>query len=274
MTAVQASEAEVAAALAGLEGRVSVAAVNGPSSVVVSGDAAAVAEVAGGFRARGRRVRRLRVSHAFHSHRVDPVLAELGQAAAALRYGVPRVPWACGLSGELVAECGAGYWVRQAREPVRFADAVGTLAAQGVTVFLEIGPDGTLSALGPAALPAAGAGGAGGDAGGGGGEGGVVFVPVLRPGRAAPAAVVDALARAHVHGAGVDWAAVLGSGRRVDLPTYAFQRQRYWPRPAGPGRGRGRGGVGCGGGVLGGGGGRGCGGAGGGAGCGRGPAAG
>ena len=163
---------------------------------------------------------------------MDPVLGELGQAAAALRYGVPRVPWACGLSGELVAECGAGYWVRQAREPVRFADAVGTLAAQGVTVFLEIGPDGTLSALGPAALPAAGAGGAGGDAGGGGGEGGVVFVPVLRPGRAAPAAVVDALARAHVHGAGVDWAAVLGSGRRVGLPTYAFQRQRYWPRPA------------------------------------------
>ena len=77
-----------------------------------------------------------------------------------------------------------------------------------------------------------------------GGEGGVVFVPVLRPDRAAPAAVVDALARAHVHGAGVDWAAVLGSGRRVGLPTYAFQRQRYWPRPAaaaaGAGTGRGR----------------------------------
>ena len=266
MTAVQASEAEVTAALAGLEGRVSVAAVNGPSSVVVSGDAAVVDEVAGVFRARGRRVRRLRVSHAFHSHRVDPVLAGLGEAAAALEFGVPRVPWACGLSGELVTECGAGYWVRQAREPVRFADAVGTLAAQGVTVFLEIGPDGSLSALGPAALP-----------GDGDGEGGGVFVPVLRPGRAGPAAVVDALARVHVRGAGVDWAAVLGGGERVDLPTYAFQRQRFWPRPvqvpAGGGAGAGAG-VGCGGGVLGGGGGRGCGGAGGGAGCGCGAAAG
>ena len=234
MTAVQASEAEVTAALAGLEGRVSVAAVNGPSSVVVSGDAAAVDEVAGVFRARGRRVRRLRVSHAFHSHRVDPVLAGLGEAAAALEFGVPRVPWACGLSGELVTECGAGYWVRQAREPVRFADAVGTLAAQGITVFLEIGPDGSLSALGPAALP-----------GDGDGEGGGVFVPVLRPDQPGPAAVVDALARVHVRGAGVDWAAVLGGGERVDLPTYAFQRQRFWPRPvqvpAGGGAGAGPG---------------------------------
>ena len=242
------------------------AAVNGPSSVVVSGDAAAVDEVAGVFRARGRRVRRLRVSHAFHSHRVDPVLAGLGEAAAALEFGVPRVPWACGLSGELVTECGAGYWVRQAREPVRFADAVGTLAAQGITVFLEIGPDGSLSALGPAALP-----------GDGDGEGGGVFVPVLRPDQPGPAAVVDALARVHVLGAGVDWAAVLGGGERVDLPTYAFQRQRFWPRPvqvpAGGGAGAGAG-VGCGGGVLGGGGGRGCGGAGGGAGCGCGAAAG
>ena len=242
------------------------AAVNGPSSVVVSGDAAAVDEVAGGFRARGRRVRRLRVSHAFHSHRVDPVLAGLGEAAAALEFGVPRVPWACGLSGELVTECGAGYWVRQAREPVRFADAVGTLAAQGITVFLEIGPDGSLSALGPAALP-----------GDGDGDGGGVFVPVLRPDQPGPAAVVDALARVHVLGAGVDWAAVLGvraAGGPADVcvPAAAVLAAA---RP-GPGRGRGRGGagVGCGGGVLGGGGGRGCGGAGGGAGCGCGAAAG
>src|SRR5437868_2200553 len=80
--------------------------VNGPASVVVSGDAGAVERVAEGFAGRGVRVRRLRVSHAFHSHRMDPVLEELGEAAAGLDYGVPRVPWAGALSGELVTEPG------------------------------------------------------------------------------------------------------------------------------------------------------------------------
>ena len=123
MCAIAAPEAEVAAALAGTGG-VSVAAVNGPASVVISGDAEAVAEVAAGFASRGVRVKELRVSHAFHSARMEPVLEELGQAAARLSYQVPAVPWAGALTGELVSECGPGYWVRQAREPVRFADAV------------------------------------------------------------------------------------------------------------------------------------------------------
>ena len=220
MCAVQATEAEVAAALDGVAG-VSIAAVNGPSSVVISGDAEAVDEVAERFRGDGRRARRLHVSHAFHSHRMDPVLAELGEVAAGLAHGMPRVPWAGALSGELVAGPGPGYWVAQARGAVRFADAVAVLAAQGVTVFVELGPDGTLSGLGPAALP--------------GGEG--VFVPVLRPGRAGAAAVVTALARAHVAGVAVDWAAVLPTGQRVELPTYAFRHQRFWPRAAGAGAG-------------------------------------
>ncbi|HEY7144816.1 MAG TPA: acyltransferase domain-containing protein, partial [Streptosporangiaceae bacterium] len=217
MTAIAAAEAEVTQALEGVAG-VSVAAVNGPSSVVVSGDAEAVGQVAGVFRDRGVRVRGLRVSHAFHSHRMDPVLGELAGVAARLAYAVPRIPWAGALTGELVSEPGAGYWARQAREPVRFADAVMALAGQGVSVFVEIGPDGTLSALGPAAL----------------GERDGVFVPVLRPDRPAAASVLAALARAHVHGAAVDWPAVFGGGRPVDLPTYAFQHQRYWPplRPA------------------------------------------
>src|ERR1035441_6680047 len=212
MTAVAAGEAEVLAALRNVDG-VWVAAVNGPSSVVISGDADAVQGVAEGFRVRGVRVKGLRVSHAFHSHRMDPVLAGRGGGAA-------RVPWACGLTGELATRCEAGYWVRQAREPVRWADAVAALAGQEISVFLEIGPDGTLSALGPAAL------------GREDGEGdGAVFVPVLRPGQPAPVAVTTALARAHVHGAPVAWTAVLGGGQRVDLPTYAFQHQRFWPQP-------------------------------------------
>ena len=101
MTAIAATEAEVAEAIQGVAG-VSLAAVNGPSSVVISGDADAVEGVAERFRAQGARVRALRVSHAFHSHRMDPVLDELGQAAAGLEFAAPRVPWACALSGDLV----------------------------------------------------------------------------------------------------------------------------------------------------------------------------
>ena len=219
MTMIAAGEAEVAGALAGVAG-VSVAAVNGPASVVVSGNADAVARVAESFAGRGVRVRSLRVSHAFHSAHMDPVLAGLAEVAAGLAYGPPRVAWAGALTGELVGEPEASYWVRQARGPVRYADAVATLAAQGVTVFLEIGPDGTLSALGSAAVPEA------------------EFVPVQRPDATGTDALVGALARAHVHGAAVDWTAVLPAGQRTDLPTYAFQRQRYWPRPAVAGRPR------------------------------------
>jgi acyl transferase domain-containing protein len=226
MTAIAAAEHEVTAALAGLSG-VCVAAVNGPASVVISGESGPVADLAQQFLARGRRVRRLRVSHAFHSARMDPVLAELGQVAAGLDHAPPRVPWAAGLTGELVTAPGPEYWARQAREPVRYAAAVAALAAQDVSVFLEIGPDGTLSALGPAALPEDGDGTPGGGADDGGGA---VFIPVLRPGQAAPAALVAALAGAHVRGAPVNWNAIL-TGKRAELPTYAFQRQRYWPGP-------------------------------------------
>ncbi len=215
MTAVEATEEEITAALAGVAG-VSVAAVNGPSSVVISGDAAAVTQVAEKFKAAGRRVKALRVSHAFHSARMDPVLAELREVAAGLAHQSPRVPWACGVSGELMAEPGPGYWAEQARQPVRFADAVTALAAEGISVFVEIGPDGTLSAMGPEALGATA-------------DDPAAFVPVLRPGQSATRAVLAGLAGAYVHGIGVNWAAVLGSGRVVELPTYAFQRQRYWP---------------------------------------------
>ena len=147
---------------------------------------------------------------------MDPVLDELGQVAAGLTYAAPRVPWACALSGDLVTGPEPGYWPRQAREPVRFADAVAALAAQDVSVFVEIGPDGTLSALGPAAL---------------GEDRGAEFVPLLRPGHPALLTLTAALGRAHVHGAAVDWAAVLPRGQKVPLPTYAFRRRRYWPRP-------------------------------------------
>ncbi|MBO2456934.1 type I polyketide synthase [Actinomadura violacea] len=218
MVAVAAGEEEMTAALEGRAG-VGIAAVNGPEALVISGDEDAVTRVAEEWRQRGRRTRRLRVSHAFHSARMDPVLADLREVAEGLSYEAPRLAWAGALTGEPVTEPGPGYWPAQARRPVRFGDAVATLAAQGVTVFLEIGPDGMLSALGPAALPA------GANA---------AFLPLLRPDRPARTTVLDALAEAHVRGAAVDWPRVLGGGRRTDLPTYAFQHERYWPRPARP----------------------------------------
>ena len=206
MAAIEASETEIVPDL----GEVSLAAVNGPSSVVVSGPAAAVEGVLERWRERGRRVRRLRVSHAFHSHLVEPALDELDGVAAGLTFAAPRLLWAGALTGEPVESPDASYWPAQARQAVRFADAVETLTAQGVSVILEIGPDGTLSATDTGA-----------DA---------VFVPLLR--RDTP--IAAALAKAHVHGVTVDWAAVLG-GRKTTLPTYAFQRERFWPdAPAAP----------------------------------------
>jgi candicidin polyketide synthase FscB len=227
MCAIAAPEAEVRAVLdATLEA--GIAAVNGPSSVVVSGVARAVAEVAAVFSDRGARTRPLRVSHAFHSALMDPVLGELSQVAAGLAHSAPRVPWAGALSGELITNPDAGYWPAQARQPVRFAAAVTALAAHEVSAFIEIGPDGTLSSLGSAALDLASQ---SGRASQGGGTS-PVFIPVLRPKVPAAEAVVAALGAAHAAGVAVDWAAVLSAGRQVELPTYAFQRERYWMSPA------------------------------------------
>ncbi|WP_349256013.1 type I polyketide synthase [Pseudonocardia sp.] len=235
MAALEAGEAEVIQTLDGVPG-VEIAAVNGPSAVVVSGDTEAVDQVVATWRERGRRVRRLRVSHAFHSARMDPVLDELRRVAADLEHGTPTVAWAGACDGTILTAPDGGYWPAQARRAVRFADAVAALAGQGVSTFLEIGPDGTLSALGPAALGPAALGPAalpGTDAAPAGGEPArgaePEFIPLLRARTAAPDAVLAALARAHVRGVGVDWTAVLPAGNRVELPTYAFGQQRFWP---------------------------------------------
>jgi acyl transferase domain-containing protein/acyl carrier protein len=217
MCAADVPEAVAEAAAAQVAG-VSVAAVNGPAATVVSGDAAGTESVRAALAAGGARTRMLRVSHAFHSALMDPILGDLDQAAAGLAHTAPEVPWARALDGELVTRPEPGYWAAAARRPVRFADAVRTLAGRGVEVFIEVGPDGTLSALGAGVLE-------------GGGDADAVFIPLLRPGTPAAEAVTNALGRAHVAGAAVDWAGVLPTGERVALPTYAFQRQRYWPEP-------------------------------------------
>ncbi|MEW1639516.1 type I polyketide synthase [Streptomyces sp. NPDC093801] len=222
MVAVQASEAEVRELLAGLEDRAGIAAVNGPASVVVSGAADAVSAVVDRLCAQGRKTKGLAVSHAFHSPLMDPVLAGFRAAVESVAFAPPRLPVVSALTGgPVTAEefCSPDYWVRHVREAVRFADAVDHLAAEGVGTFLEVGPGGVLTALAQHLL-----------------DDTRVLVPLLRGDRPEHLAVTTALARLHVHGTPVDWAAVhAGRGaRRIDLPTYAFQRQDYWLEPAAP----------------------------------------
>ncbi|NEC91814.1 type I polyketide synthase [Streptomyces sp. SID12501] len=216
MWAVEASEDETEI---GHLPEVSVAAVNGPSSLVLSGGEPAVRVVADRFAAEGRRVKRLAVSHAFHSSLMEPMLAEFAEVLEQVEFVEPVVPVVSNVTGEVAGEelCSPEYWVRHVRATVRFADSVRTLRAQGVGTVLELGPEGSLVPMVEATEPD------------------LVGVPVLRRDRAEAGALLSALAQAHVRGVQVDWSAVFaGTGARcVGLPTYAFQRRRYWPATAG-----------------------------------------
>ncbi|MGW2388655.1 type I polyketide synthase [Streptomyces lydicamycinicus] len=202
-----------------LSGQVSIAAVNGPEAVVLSGAEAAVTELAATLADKGYRTKQLRVSHAFHSPLMDPVLDEFRTVAESLTYAEPGIPVVSNLTGRLAEPDqlrDPGYWVRHVREAVRFHDGMQALHTEGLDTFLELGPGGVLSAMGQESLP--------------GGE----FLPALRKDRAEDEALLQALAGAYVRGATVDWLPLCGGGRRVALPTYAFQRQRYWPEADGP----------------------------------------
>jgi pimaricinolide synthase PimS1 len=203
MVAVRAAEAEV---LPLLTGGVSVAAVNGSRSVVLSGVADEVAAVAAHF----EKSKQLKVSHAFHSVLMEPMLADFAAVASELVYEAPSIPVVSNVTGQLAETQDAAYWVRHVREAVRFADGITTLQNEGVTTFVEIGPDGVLSAMAESA----------------------VFVPVQRSDRDQAGSLRAALAQLFVRGIAVDWTPFLAGGRLIDLPTYAFQHRRYWP--AGP----------------------------------------
>ncbi|MFB9610777.1 SDR family NAD(P)-dependent oxidoreductase [Kutzneria kofuensis] len=206
MVALQASEDEVQ-----LREGVGIAAVNGPQSVVISGDEAAVLAIKAEFEARGRKATRLKVSHAFHSPLMEPMLDEFRSVVAGLTFNGPKIP-------AVVTSAGGGewsepeYWVDHVREAVRFADAIRNLSEQGVTKFLEIGPDGVLAGMGANCVEDA------------------VFLATQRRDRDQERELVNAVAQAWANGVHVDWTKFFAGrdARRVELPTYPFQHQRYW----------------------------------------------
>ncbi|MXQ63512.1 type I polyketide synthase, partial [Actinomadura rayongensis] len=215
MLAVAAGEDEIARVLDGHE-QVGVAAVNGPAAVVLSGDGSVVARIEEALRAEGRRVKRLTVSHAFHSPLMDPMLADFRNALEGVTFGRPAIPLVSAVTGRLADPDEIGsveYWVRHIREPVRFLDAVRSLESEGVTTLLELGPDAVLSAMAADCL-------ADPDA--------TALFSATRAGRPEPASFVAAIAGTFARGTGADWTPLLPGARRTDLPTYAFQRERYW----------------------------------------------
>ncbi|MFJ2444560.1 SDR family NAD(P)-dependent oxidoreductase, partial [Streptomyces sp. NPDC087658] len=188
------------------------AAVNGPSSLVISGTEEAVRGMADRFAADGRRVKRLTVSHAFHSGLMDPMLDDFAGVLSGVTFHEPAVPVVSNVTGGIAGEelSTPEYWVRHVRATVRFADGVRAVRAQGVGTVMELGPDGSLAPMVRESAP------------------GLLALGALRKGRDGTRSLAVALGRLHIRSVAVDWPAYLTGARRIDLPTYAFQRSAYW----------------------------------------------
>ncbi|HEX3324577.1 MAG TPA: type I polyketide synthase, partial [Solirubrobacterales bacterium] len=218
MVAIEASEAEAAESIEGKEAELSIAAINGPNSVVISGSEKSVEAVRVEWDGEGRKTKRLAVSHAFHSPLIEPMLEEFSEVAGSLSFSEPKLPIVSNVTGELLTKEQAtdpAYWVAHVRQPVRFAQGIESLSAQGTTTYLELGPDPVLCAMARECL---------------GEDVEAAFIPTLREGREEAAAISTAIGTAFVAGAKVEWGAFFkGTGaKRVPLPTYPFQRRRYW----------------------------------------------
>ncbi|MFE9107972.1 type I polyketide synthase, partial [Actinomadura geliboluensis] len=214
MAAVNASEADVVPLL---EPGVAVAAVNGPAAVVVSGDRADVSRTVDALAGRGVACRWLRVSHAFHSPLMDPMVGGFERLLGDLEFAPPEMSLVSAVTGRPADTDRIGrpaYWAEHVRATVRFADVVGFLLEDGITTCLEVGPRGVLTAMAQECLPEPGA---------------MALIAATRSRQDEPAALWNAVARAHTAGVPLDWAALIPDAQRVDLPTYAFQRRRYWP---------------------------------------------
>ncbi len=216
MAAVIAEPARLAEIMASLPGGVTVAALNAPDEMVLSGDASAIDALIARLESEGIRGQRLATSHAFHSPLMEPALDEFERTARGVTYRRPAIGIASNLTGELAADdlmAAPGYWRRHAREAVRFDGGLRALSAQGCRVFVEIGPRATLTGLGRRALA----------------DEGATWVPSMIRGRDERRQLREALAALYVQGLSIDWARVHEpKRRRVSLPTYPFQRERHW----------------------------------------------
>ncbi|MEU3574437.1 type I polyketide synthase, partial [Kitasatospora sp. NPDC036755] len=211
MIAVEATEDEISSHLT--DG-VDIAALNGPRSVVISGEATAVEALAERFATDGRRTSKLRVSHAFHSVLMEPMLAEYATVAAQLAYNEPTIPLVSTVTGTLATTelTDPQYWVNQVRATVRFTDAVHTLTDHGVTTLLEIGPDAVLTAMAQQTTEH------------------TTAIPTQRRDRDETRTLLTALGTLHTHGTAVNWTKAFTGldARHTDLPTYPFQHERFW----------------------------------------------
>nr|UUL70763.1 Malonyl CoA-acyl carrier protein transacylase [Vitiosangium cumulatum] len=217
MAAVFADESEVLAAIAAHRESISIAAYNGPSEIVISGAREAMREALGALSARGVKTRKLNTSHAFHSPLMDPMLDEFERVASQIEHHGPRITLVSNVTGRVAGQevfSNPGYWRQHVRAPVRFSEGLRTLHERGATLFVEIGPSPILMGLGQRILP----------------EGVVTFLPSLQKNRDDWSPMLESLGALYVRGANVDWEGFDRdySRRRTSLPTYPFQRERFW----------------------------------------------
>jgi acyl transferase domain-containing protein/NADPH:quinone reductase-like Zn-dependent oxidoreductase/NAD(P)-dependent dehydrogenase (short-subunit alcohol dehydrogenase family)/acyl carrier protein len=217
MAAVFADEARVRAALAGREREVSIAAVNGPQSTVISGRTPVIDALLQQFVAEGIDAQRLNVSHAFHSPLMEPILDRFEAVAASVKLSPPRIGVVSNLTGRLAGDemCSPAYWRTHLREAVRFADSIATMQREGYRVFVEVGPTPTLLGMARRCEGASGS----------------SWIGSLRKDRDDAEAMLESLGQLHVLGQQIRWTAVLGEDakrRRATLPSYPFQRESYW----------------------------------------------
>jgi len=216
MLAVRASEEQVRQAIAPYQQDVAIAAINAPQNIVISGRQTAVATLRASLEAAGIEATPLNVSHAFHSPLMEPMLAEFAQTAAEIDYRPPQLPIGSNVTGGLVTEemTTPDYWCQHIRQPVRFADTLNTLYQQGHRTFLEIGPKPILLGMGRACLP----------------QPENRWLPSLRSGYSDWQCLLQSLGELYTQGTPVNWSGIEPKHSRpfVHLPTYPFQRQRYW----------------------------------------------
>ncbi|MDJ0730271.1 MAG: amino acid adenylation domain-containing protein [Crocosphaera sp.] len=216
MLSMLASEQEAIAVIEPYGQEISIAAINGPESVVISGKREAINAVEQRLTAKGIKTKQLNVSHAFHSHLMEPMLADFAQVAQTIKLSQPQIKLISNVTGELITDevTTVEYWCRHIRQPVRFAQSMSCLNSLDVNVLIEVGAKPILLGMGRYCLP----------------QHQGLWLPSLRSDRNDWQQILTSLAELYINGITIDWVGFDGNYERyrTPLPTYPFQRQRYW----------------------------------------------